>query len=251
MREMRGLEESLHALVRSEHVSLQDRKIRMKTTSEEVAVWAQYGTRSKFSGGAERVALYTDCQPARKYLERAGGRSEQCQEIAVRIWVFCIQHRVALEVRWCPGTHMVAVGVDAASRQPWAPGHEWRMRRKYVRLLQRKAVEKGWIKEGERLRMVGPATVENGHAEEVWMAEGQLTVVRPGRAVVKWTADAMARGWRTIVVVPLWHGPVMGPIRRAAKWRVHLGPASGAFVARGENRVLPRWLMCAYACDFR
>jgi hypothetical protein len=251
VRELRGLEESLHALVRSRRVTLRDRKVRIKTSSEEVAVWAQYGVRSKFSGGAERVVLYTDCQPARKYLERAGGRSEQCQDIAVRVWTFCIQHRIALEVRWCPGTRMVAVGVDAASRQPWAPGHEWKMRRKYVRLLQHRAVKEGWIQEGERLRLVGPSSVENGHAEEEWMTGDQLNVVRPGRAAVKWTADAMSRGWRTIVVVPLWHGPVMGPIRRAAQWKVVLGPASRSFRAGGRNRVLPKWLMCAYACDFR
>ena len=83
------------------------------------------------------------------------------------------------------------------------------------------------------------------------MTGDQLNVVRPGRAAVKWTADAMSRGWRTIVVVPLWHGPVMGPIRRAAQWKVVLGPASRSFRAGGRNRVLPKWLMCAYACDFR
>ena len=251
VREMRGLEESLHALVRSKRVSLRDRKVRIKTTSEEVAVWAQYGIRNKFSGGAERVVLYTDCQPARKYMERAGGRSEQCQEIAVRVWTLCMQHCIALEVRWCPGTRMVAVGVDAASRQPWAPGHEWSMRRKYVKVIQRRAVKEGWIQEGDQLRLVGPSSIENGWAEEEWMTAGRLTVARPGRAAVKWTADAMSRGWKTIVVIPLWHGPVMGPIRRASQWKVDLGLANKAFVTRGRNRVLPKWLMCAYACDFR
>jgi hypothetical protein len=228
----------------------------METTSEETAVYAQYSTRTHFGGPSERSFLCGDCAPARKYLERGGGKSAQMQAVAVRIWKFCLTHCIALEVRWVSGKTLVSLGVDALSRQPWAAGENWNLKRKQWRKLQQLIKQKCWYgpdtgdKEADTVVRLGPASMDGGRVDMA-MRKGTHAAVRPGRFLAAFTAKALVGGWRTVVIVPLWHGAPYATLRGSAEWHHILGRADQAFVSMDTgNPLLPRWLMCAFACDF-
>ena len=255
VRELRGIEQALHEAVRSGKVNLRDRQVVLRTTREEVAVWAQYGVRRYFERGTENIQLITDCEPARSYLVKASGRSRKLQEIAVRIWSLLLQHGASLRTLWVKGERMVALGVDGLSRQNWAPDTSWRMQRTPRRALVQLMRARGWAAKGEAVQFFGPGSVRNGVASAwtFWSESeahvlGRVAVVRPGAARRQFVTSAMQRGLRVVLLLPLWHGPEYGAVLRAAAWRHPLGRACDTFSS--SDGKLPGWLMFAVACDF-
>ena len=248
VRELRGVEQALHEFVRGGKINLRDRAVRLRTTSEETAVWAQYGLRRQFTRPEDRVLVFTDCEGARKYLVKGGGRSVALQAVTVRIWSFLLQHGATLDALWVSGKTMLAIGVDALSRQPWAPDAKWRLTRGTDRKLAAVARRHGWLKEGQRLCHFGPAAIRNGVAAAWCRWDTELAVVRPGAALRQWMGVAVQRGLRMLLVLPLWFGPEMGAIARASGWHLPLGRCGAVCCVR--DGLLPNWLMMVHAVDF-
>lgn len=248
LRELRGHEEILLATIQSKRVTLVDRRIKLKFTSEEAAIWAQYGPRVKFSATEdEKTALVGDCRPALKYLQQGGGRSKQLQEVSVRIWSLCMQHCIKLEVFWASGDSMIKMGVDGLGRQKWAPEDSWLLGRTARRLILGMIARLNWNAKNARIKFLGPRAIRHNVME--WMHETVLSVERPGRGLLGWTSNALACQRTVVVIVPLWHGPEMVSVRLHSVERQVLGPARICFSSK--QGILPSWLMVAHACIFR
>eukprot|EP01043_Picozoa_sp_COSAG02_P039938 COSAG02_NODE_3192_length_7198_cov_6.275046_5_plen_161_part_00 len=107
-------------------------------------------------------------------INRGGSRNLAFTAVVKRVWRWLLARGARLEVQWTSGTHMVATGTDALSRQRWASACDWTFYPKVIHELRR------WVNQWGRPAVIFTKDVVSGAAYGAVLPREAMPVVFPG-----------------------------------------------------------------------